>query len=133
MRWFGWFRKKHMVAEEPMQEGLATSVVAGRVRVRGVPYNLPRDLEEMNRLDFQHFLFRAALKGNFVAPISRPGSILDVGTGTGRWARELAVQFPRAQVVGLDVNPPPVDEAAESSQAPDLRPPNYRFVPGNVL
>lgn len=131
MRWFGWLRKKPQ--EAGMMEGAATGFIAGRVRVRGVPYNLPRDLEEMNRLDFQHFIFRAVLKGNYVAPIERPSRILDVGTGTGRWARELAQEFPRAEVIGLDVNPPPADEAAEARRAHDPRPPNYRFVAGNVL
>ncbi len=131
MRWFGWLRKKPQEAE--MMAGAATGFIAGRVRVRGVPYNLPRDLEEMNRLDFQHFIFRAALRGNYVAPIERPARILDVGTGTGRWARELAQEFPGAEVIGLDVNQPPADEAAEARRTHDLRPPNYRFVAGNVL
>jgi ubiquinone/menaquinone biosynthesis C-methylase UbiE len=133
MRWFGWLRRKPQEDEAAAGEGVATGFIAGRVRVRGVPYNLPRDLEEMNRLDFQHFLFRAALKGNYVTPIGKPASILDVGTGTGRWAREMAQEFPRAKVVGLDVNPPPVDESVAARRTPEVLPPNYRFVAGNLL
>lgn len=106
-------------------------MVAGRIRARGVPYNLPRDLEEMNRLDFQHYLFRSALKGNFAAPIAQARSILDVGTGTGRWAREMAQLLPQAVVVGLDINEPPADTASTTS--PEPIPTNYRFQPGNVL
>jgi SAM-dependent methyltransferase len=49
------------------------------------------------------------------------------------WARELAQEFPRAQVIGLDVKEPPVDEAAQARGEADQRPPNYRFVAGNVL
>jgi hypothetical protein len=45
----------------------------------------------------------------------------------------MAVQFPRATVVGLDINPPPADEAADLRRAADLRPTNYTFVAGNVL
>ncbi|MBX5458845.1 MAG: hypothetical protein IRZ31_18280, partial [Thermogemmatispora sp.] len=29
------------------------------------PYLLPKDLGEVNRLDFQHYMFRAALRGNY--------------------------------------------------------------------
>lgn len=134
MRWFGWLRKQPTLpAREKGRVGAAADVVAGRLRVRGVPYNLPRDVEEMSRLDFQHYLFRAALQGNYLAPLHQPRSILDVGTGTGRWAREMAVEFPQANVVGLDIKPPPVDEAAEARAGMDLRPPNYTFVAGNVL
>jgi len=90
---------------------------------------LPSDTQEINRLDFQHYLLRYAFRGNYAAPISRPSSILDVGTGTGRWAREMAVQFPQARVVGLDIVPP----RADAERSTDLRPPNYHFVQGNVL
>ncbi|HEX9036619.1 MAG TPA: class I SAM-dependent methyltransferase [Ktedonobacterales bacterium] len=108
-----------------------SGMIAGRVRARGVPYNLPRDLEEMNRLDFQHYLFRAALRGNYAAPIAYPRSILDVGTGTGRWAREMAQNFPQARVVGLDINQPPADVSPSALTEP--APPNYAFYAGNVL
>jgi hypothetical protein len=37
-----------------------TRTVGGRTHVRGIPYVLPRDLEEMNRLDFQHYVLRQA-------------------------------------------------------------------------
>jgi ubiquinone/menaquinone biosynthesis C-methylase UbiE len=112
--------------------GQITAVIGGRVRTRGIPYQLPHDIEEMNRLDFQHYMLRAILRGNYLAPIGFPSSILDVGTGTGRWAREMAVTFPRANVIGLDVNTPAVDASSEA-QGAELRPPNYAFVAGNVL
>jgi SAM-dependent methyltransferase len=128
MRWFGWKRRRQRVGEDL----LPTAVIGGRMRTRGIPYQMPLDMEEMNRLDFQHYMLRALLRGNYLAPIRRPESILDVGTGTGRWARELAAEFPNANVIGLDVNPPPGDESAQAGGV-DLRPPNYTFVPGNVL
>lgn len=71
--------------------------------------------------------------GNFVAPVRQPLAILDVGTGSGRWAMELASQFPAAQVIGTDVVPPAVDDAKVLGNGLDQRPPNYTFVPGNVL
>ncbi|HEU0025479.1 MAG TPA: hypothetical protein VFQ25_00045 [Ktedonobacterales bacterium] len=92
MRWLGWLRRGRGAAGDGGVEKADSPVgmAFGQARVRGVPYNLPRDLEEMNRLDFQHYLFRFALQGNFAVPIQAPRSILDVGTGTGRWAREMA-------------------------------------------
>ncbi len=113
------------------QGGVLTTAVGGRTHVRGIPYILPRDLEEMNRLDFQHYVLRQAFRGNFLAPIENPSAILDVGTGTGRWAREVATVFPSANVIGLDLNTPPMDEQTQGKE--DALPPNYAFVPGNIL
>ncbi|RAQ97135.1 class I SAM-dependent methyltransferase [Thermogemmatispora tikiterensis] len=88
------------------------------------PYLLPKDLGEVNRLDFQHYILRAILRGNYLAPIKQPRRILDVGCGTGQWAFELAQQFPQAEVIGLDL------EQVKPSVSP---PPNYRFVQGDIL
>jgi ubiquinone/menaquinone biosynthesis C-methylase UbiE len=101
------------------------------MRTMGLPYALPCDIEEISRLDFQHYMLRYALQGLYFAPLNNPSSILDVGTGTGRWALEMAQFFPRANVIGVDVNPPPADERAATGV--DVRPPNYAFTPGNVL
>lgn len=100
----------------------------GREYTAGVPYALPSDLSEMNRLDFQHFILRQAFKGNYAAPVRNPARILDVGTGTGRWAKEVAMLFPAAGVTGLDVK-----EQVAESQGTDLTPANYSFVSGNIL
>src|SRR5262245_65514 len=81
----------------------------GRLFLRDLPYVLPKDMGEVNRLDFQHYMMRLALHGNYAAPIGTPDSILDVGSGTGRWAIEMATLFPRANVVGIDVAAPQPD------------------------
>ena len=132
MRRFGWLRRGRRRVAAPL-DGASTMLVGGRERVVGVPYTLPRDVEEANRLDFQHYILRYAFQGLYAAPIGRPTSVLDVGTGTGRWAREMAQLFPQARVVGMDVAPPAVDEAAASNPGVDLRPSNYEFMAGNVL
>jgi SAM-dependent methyltransferase len=88
-----------------------------------VAYMLPRHRTEIDRLDVQHYALRAALRGNYVAPLDRPAAILDVGSGTGQWAYDLCEQFPQALVVGLDVVPSKVER----------RPANYRYVKANVL
>jgi len=89
-----------------------------------VPYLLPKDSDEINRLDFQHHLLRAMLKGNTTVPLTHPiSSILDVGCGTGIWGSEMAQDFPEAQIVGIDL---------QEVQRPD-RPENYMFVQCNLL
>jgi SAM-dependent methyltransferase len=93
---------------------------------------MPADLAEINRLDFQHYLLRYIFQGLYAAPLRNPASILDVGTGTGRWAYEMAQLFPRAKVVGVDITPPPADMPAVPGAA-EVRPPNYAFVAANVL
>ena len=102
------------------------AVLDGRRRLSHVPYLLPKDVLEQNRLDFQHYLLRSVLHGDYVAPVrSDCRALLDVGSGTGRWVIEMARAFPGAQVVGLDVEPP-----AQSAQS---IPPNARFVQANLL
>ncbi len=105
----------------------------GREYAAGVPYALPSDLGETNRLDFQHFILRQAFRGNYAAPIGTPASILDVGAGTGRWGREMATLFPDANVIGLDIKETAVDDQQPAGAQTDLLPANYSFVPGNIL
>ena len=137
MTWFRRIFRRRIQTEDQPQEGryggLPVAMRGGRMRAVGIPYALPRDLEEMNRLDFQHYLIRYALKHNYGAPITQPLSILDVGTGTGRWAREMAHLFPQANVVGLDITHPPADDAAATAAGAKIIPNNYVFVAGNVL
>jgi ubiquinone/menaquinone biosynthesis C-methylase UbiE len=129
MSWFGFWRRKR--ADSTQAAGPAR-LIGGRRFAAGVPYLLPSDLGETNRLDFQHYMLRSALKGNYAAPLNHPQDILDVGSGTGRWAMEMARQFPDANVVGVDIAPPAAD-AADANDANDVRPDNYAFVQGNVL
>ena len=114
----------------PNQTGddLARRSLMGRLFLRGVPYVLPKDMGEVNRLDFQHYMMRSALRGNYAAPISTPESILDVGAGTGRWAIEMAQLFPTARVVGTDIV-----AASTETNAHELLPLNYSFQAGNIL
>ncbi len=103
----------------------------GRRFREDVPYLLPKDLGEDERLNLQHYVFRSVLKGNYVVPLSeRVTHILDVGSGSGIWGREVALEFPSASVFGLDLEPP---RAVSSSATVPPSPPNYHFVQGNVL
>jgi ubiquinone/menaquinone biosynthesis C-methylase UbiE len=92
--------------------------------VTGVPYALPKDLAEISRLDFQHYIYRCALRGNFLVPLVEPSTILDVAAGTGIWGKEMAQQFPQARIVGFDL---------EDFKASSSIPANYEFIKGNLL
>ncbi|KAE8450362.1 hypothetical protein EG329_006436 [Mollisiaceae sp. DMI_Dod_QoI] len=81
-------------------------------------YQLPNDEMEQNRLDLQHHLFNLTFDGKLaLAPISNPHMVLDMGTGTGIWAMEYAIQNPSAVVLGTDL----------SAIQPLYVPPNCRF------
>ncbi|KAF9342927.1 hypothetical protein BGX26_006606, partial [Mortierella sp. AD094] len=80
----------------------------GRTRhtVENAPYMLPNDLTESDRLDAQHYLVRFIFKGNYNAKLDPEANlkILDVATGTGVWALEMAHEFPKADVYGVDIS-----------------------------
>ncbi len=132
MAWFDRFRKQH-ASGGPLPASSAVprwAWMGTRRHTASLPYVLPKDEQEVHRLDAQHFMLRYLLHGDYVAPIGSPATILDVGCGTGRWPIEMATQFPDAHVVGLDLH----DPAEERNDAqPAKRPDNYEFLSGNVL
>lgn len=66
----------------------------------------PNDETHNDQQDIAHHAWRLALDQKlYLAPIQRPARILDVGTGTGIWAIEMAETFPDAEVVGTDLSP----------------------------
>lgn len=70
-------------------------------------YVMPNDESESDRLDLTHQMLKIVL-GNKIAlaPIGeKPARILDVGTGTGLWAVEMADQYPEAEIIGTDLSP----------------------------
>jgi predicted O-methyltransferase YrrM len=84
-------------------------------------YHFPNDELELDRLDSQHEILRILLDGrNYLAPLSHenpPRKILDIATGTGRWAIEMGDEFPRTSIIGTDLSP----------VQPEMVPPNVRF------
>ncbi len=75
-----------------------------RAYLPDAPYLLPKDALEDDRLRFQHYALYHAFGNHYLAPL-RPDTktILDVGSGTGIWALDMAQQFPQAHILGVDI------------------------------
>ncbi|KAI5805294.1 putative methyltransferase [Peziza echinospora] len=83
-----------------------------------VIFRLPNDDKEQDRLDLMHHIFRMILnKKLHAAPLHNPERILDLGTGTGIWAIEMADEYPDAQIIANDL----------SAIQPKKVPPNVTF------
>ncbi|KAK5661869.1 hypothetical protein OQA88_9977 [Cercophora sp. LCS_1] len=87
-------------------------------------YPIPNDDMEQNREDMKHALMLELTDGKlFLAPIGdAPLRIIDLGTGTGVWAIDVADQFPSAQVIGVDFTP----------IQPQWVPPNLKFLVDDI-
>lgn len=71
----------------------------------------------LGRIDIMYHAVRLAIGDKlFFAPLS-PTCVLDVGTGTGIWAIDMADAYPEAEVTGTDLSP----------IQPNYVPPNCRF------
>ncbi|KAK0702144.1 S-adenosyl-L-methionine-dependent methyltransferase [Lasiosphaeris hirsuta] len=88
---------------------------------RAGSYYVPNDHLELERIDSQYEILKILLDGRlYLAPLSHenpPRKIIDFATGTGRWAIDMADEFPQAQIIGTDLSP----------IQPQLVPPNLRF------
>ncbi len=98
---FSLFRKSKT---RKLAEGSTPSMTTEPVSTSPVPYALPNNLQEIHRLDFQHYMLHYVLEANFLAPLipEQTRAILDVGCGTGRWIYEMAQQFPYSYIIGID-------------------------------
>ncbi|KAG8955733.1 hypothetical protein FRC04_007724 [Tulasnella sp. 424] len=128
-----WLPAKGIVVAAPPDElrmqfpGYQT--LFGRAFNQSDHYMLPADDDEHSRLDMQHLALRLHL--NSLYPSKHlvdhalregqepPPAVLDVGTGSGRWAIDMALQFPHVEVVGLDLVPPAT--VTETSVPPNCR------------
>jgi ubiquinone/menaquinone biosynthesis C-methylase UbiE len=126
---FAWFfrRKKKATPPIPWEPSSATArLTAQRTYVADVPYLLPKDVLEDQRLNYQHHALYKTISNHYVAPltVADTQTILDVGTGTGIWPVEMSSLFPQAHIIGVDV-------ALTSLLRP--LPPGCLFAQANIL
>lgn len=92
-----------------------TQLHGRRRNVLNERYMLPADEDEIRRYSYHHRILQFVCAGrNYVGPVKEvltyPGvkhkrRVLDVGTGGGLWAIEMADEFPRVDVTGVDLAP----------------------------
>ncbi|KAI1267315.1 S-adenosyl-L-methionine-dependent methyltransferase [Xylariaceae sp. FL1019] len=79
---------------------------------------LPNDAQEKDRNTLQHNIAVEVLDGRlYLAPVTNPRRVLDLGCGPGDWTIDVAKRNPTAAVFGIDVEP----------VKPRVRLPNCRF------
>ena len=103
----------------------------GCVDVSSSTYIFGREVDDRRRLRHQFELLREdflawferalELAGLTTDPESADWSVLDVGCGAGRYVREIARRYPRATIVGTDLEPAAIAEAGTAGL------PNVRF------
>ncbi|KAG8876437.1 hypothetical protein FRB97_004174 [Tulasnella sp. 331] len=87
----------------------------------------PADEEENERLRTVHKITHAVLGSHYFGPVDRllhkPTSggrrrrVLDVGTGTGHWVRDMAGIFPSTDFIGVDIIRVPAPTEAQGSRS----------------
>jgi ubiquinone/menaquinone biosynthesis C-methylase UbiE len=106
---FGWLFHRHHKAEQPFetwkpQQPAALPNAEQRTYLEDTPYLLPKDAQEDERLRFQHYALHHTFGNHYLAPLSpETRTMLDVGSGTGIWAMDMAQQFPQAHIIGVDI------------------------------
>ena len=65
----------------------------------------PNDESACEGQDLAHEMYNLTLGALHLAPISESSQILDIGTGTGIWAIEMADRYPEAVITGIDLSP----------------------------
>ncbi|KAH8594763.1 putative Demethylmenaquinone methyltransferase [Bisporella sp. PMI_857] len=67
-------------------------------------YYMPIDELEQARLLMLSSVFYEIIDHRYTTiDLSNPTKILDIGTGTGEWAMEMAEEYPNAEIIGTDV------------------------------
>lgn len=124
--WFGRQKRSSAITKSKEPSPPAGHLTEQRTYVPDVPYLLPKDALEDQRLNYQHHVLYRTISNHYLAPLTLESTltILDVGTGTGIWPIEMAALFPQARIIGVDV---------AFSSLPRPLPPTCLFVQANIL
>jgi ubiquinone/menaquinone biosynthesis C-methylase UbiE len=122
-----WRRRKRLPEAQQWEPRTSTTwLTEQRTYVPDVPYLLPKDALEDQRLNYQHHALYRTTSNHYLAPLIADDvrTILDVGSGTGIWPAEMAKLFPHAQIVGVDI---------AFSSLPEPLPAGCVFTRANIL
>lgn len=68
-------------------------------------YYMPNDEDEQVRLQLLNQVYLKVFDGQLTTvPLECPTSILDIGTGVGEWAIDMAEMYPECEVTGTDIS-----------------------------
>ncbi|CAG8563316.1 13262_t:CDS:2 [Ambispora gerdemannii] len=100
-------------------------------------YYLPSKIEDIDRMQIQHFLYQHIWQCNFSSPIENMlnmgGYVIDIGDkiifcsercGPGTWVLEMATEYPMTCFTGVDIVP---------TFPSQIMPRNVKFLKGNIL
>jgi SAM-dependent methyltransferase len=126
IRWMTGNNAANNAAAMSATSALPTSQVGfdERARLTDMPYVLPKDKLEEERIAFQHKFLKGIFNLSNV-PFPEEANILDVGSGAGMWSRDMAHDFPKAQVYAIDLEEPKITG--------HLEPGNYHYIRANIL
>lgn len=125
--WRRFRRRKRVTPTTPWEPARPTGqLVEQRTYVPDVPYLLPKDALEDQRLNYQHHALYKTISNHYLAPLTPTSAqtILDVGAGTGIWPVEMSNLFPQAHIIGVDV---------ALSSLPRPLSPTCVFIQANIL
>ncbi|KAG0174478.1 hypothetical protein DFQ28_006453 [Apophysomyces sp. BC1034] len=88
-----------------------TSLPSHRVfhNIEASTYWLPKDEEEQERLTVQHLAIKELYNGNVLTStfdyvnLEENCRVLDVGCGSGIWAMDMAMAYPKSEFIGVDI------------------------------
>ncbi|KAI1755378.1 hypothetical protein F4782DRAFT_488332 [Xylaria castorea] len=97
------------------------------------PYYMPNDEDEQVRLQLLNQVYLKVFDGELTTvPLESPTHILDIGTGVGEWAIDMAEMYPECEVTGTDISniferrvPQNVYWEVDDAELEWERPPNY--------
>jgi 2-polyprenyl-3-methyl-5-hydroxy-6-metoxy-1,4-benzoquinol methylase len=93
------------ISYQPMRKNKIGTFVRGS-RLKRHSFYTAMIINRKYRLDLNHEILRLLWDNKLhECPLDEPHRILDIGTGTGIWAIDMADQYPMAEVIGTDLSP----------------------------